>query len=236
MLHGLRKDGSRFPVEINLSAIRTADGPKVLAVIADITERERLRQDTEAHAAELEQSRDRAEAANRAKSDFVANMSHEIRTPMNAVLGMAHLLGNTPLTAQQRKYLNMVQASGHTLLAILNDVLDFSKIEARHMELAPVDFDLDEAMSSLATTMTMNAGDKELELAIAVAPDVPRQLHGDALRQRHQIHGTGRSGGARDAGRPRRRPCHAAVRSGRHGHRHQRSAAGAIVQCVHAGR
>jgi PAS domain S-box-containing protein len=182
MLHGLRKDGSRFPVEINLSAIRTADGPKVLAVIADITERERLRQDTEAHAAELEQSRDRAEAANRAKSDFVANMSHEIRTPMNAVLGMAHLLGNTPLTAQQRKYLNMVQASGHTLLAILNDVLDFSKIEARHMELAPVDFDLDEAMSSLATTMTMNAGDKELELAIAVAPDVPRQLHGDALR------------------------------------------------------
>ena len=182
MLEGLRKDGSRFPAEINLSAIRTGEGQKVLAVIADITERERVRQDREAHALLLEQSRDRAEAANRAKSDFVANMSHEIRTPMNAVLGMAHLLGNTPLTAQQRKYLNMVQASGQTLLAILNDVLDFSKIEARHMELAPVDFDLDDTMSSLATTMTMNAGEKELELAIAVAPDVPRRLHGDALR------------------------------------------------------
>ncbi|MRV70945.1 response regulator [Duganella sp. FT92W] len=181
-LHGLRKDGARFPAEISLSAIHTGEGQKVLAVIADITERERLRQDTEAYAAALEQSRDRAEAANRAKSDFVANMSHEIRTPMNAVLGMAHLLGNTPLTAQQRKYLNMVEASGQTLLAILNDVLDFSKIEARRMELAPVDFDLDETMGSLATTMTMNAGEKELELAIAVAQDVPRQLHGDALR------------------------------------------------------
>jgi len=181
-LFGQRKDGSRFPVEVNLSAIQTGEGAKVLAMIADITERHRLQLEVEARAAELEQARDRAEAANRAKSDFVANMSHEIRTPMNAVLGMAYLLGNTPLTAQQRKFLTMVQSSGRTLLAILNDVLDFSKIEARRMELAPTDFDLDEVMSTLATTMTMNAGDKELELAIAVEPDVPRLLHGDALR------------------------------------------------------
>jgi PAS domain S-box-containing protein len=181
-LFGQRKDGSRFPVEVNLSAIQTADGAKVLAMISDITERHRLQLEVEARAAELEQARDRAEAANRAKSDFVANMSHEIRTPMNAVLGMAYLLGNTPLTAQQRKFLTMVQSSGQTLLAILNDVLDFSKIEARRMEVAPTDFDLDEVMSTLATTMTMNAGDKELELAIAVEPDVPRLLHGDALR------------------------------------------------------
>ncbi|KQW89948.1 histidine kinase [Massilia sp. Root418] len=182
-LFGQRKDGSSFPVEINLSAIQTGEGAKkVLAMIADITERHRLQLELEARAAELEQARDRAEAANRAKSDFVANMSHEIRTPMNAVLGMAYLLGNTPLTAQQRKFLNMVQSSGRTLLAILNDVLDFSKIEARRMELAPTDFDLDEVMSTLATTMTMNAGEKELELAIAVEPDVPRLLHGDALR------------------------------------------------------
>ncbi|WP_228894171.1 response regulator [Pseudoduganella aquatica] len=181
-LFGQRKDGSRFPVEINLSAIQTGEGTKVLAMISDITERHRLQGEVQARALELEQARDRAEAANRAKSDFVANMSHEIRTPMNAVLGMAYLLGNTSLTAQQRKYLTMVQASGQTLLGILNDVLDFSKIEARRMELAPTDFDLGDVIGTLATTMTMNAGEKELELAIAVEPDVPRLLHGDALR------------------------------------------------------
>ncbi|WP_317203294.1 response regulator [Janthinobacterium sp.] len=182
VLWGLRRDGSEFPVEISLSAVQTDQGTKVLSVIADITERHRLQLEVEARAVELENERDRAEAANRAKSDFVANMSHEIRTPLNAVLGMAYLLGNTSLSAEQRKYLTMVRVSGQSLLGILNDVLDYSKIEARRMELAPVEFDLDEVMNTLATTMTMNAGEKELELAIGVDAEVPRRLRGDALR------------------------------------------------------
>ncbi|USX17723.1 CHASE domain-containing protein [Oxalobacteraceae bacterium OTU3REALA1] len=127
-------------------------------------------------------ARDLAEAASRAKTEFVANMSHEIRTPLNAVLGMTHLLNNTPLSADQQKYLEMIRTSGNSLLGILNDVLDFSKIEAGRMELSPAPFQLGAVLETLANIMTVNGGEKDLELAIGIEPGVPQALVGDGHR------------------------------------------------------
>jgi len=127
-------------------------------------------------------SEQRAEAASRAKSEFVANMSHEIRTPMNAVLGVAYLLENTPLSREQKEYVHMIRSSGQVLLGILNDVLDFSKIEAGRMELAPQPFLLREVLDSLSNVMTLPATARGISLAIGAEDNVPAVLVGDAMR------------------------------------------------------
>jgi two-component system sensor histidine kinase/response regulator len=173
----VRQDGSRLPVNLVVSAIRDADDAVIgyLGIANDITEQKQLQ-------ASLTQAKEAAEAASGAKSQFVANMSHEIRTPLNAVLGMTHLLARTPLSEDQEKYLDMIRVSGQALLNVLNDILDFSKIEAGRMELAPDQFQLGEMLTALSTIMAVNAGDKELELAIGIDPHVPAMLYGDVLR------------------------------------------------------
>ncbi|GGC62233.1 histidine kinase [Undibacterium terreum] len=151
-------------------------------LISDITELKHAQLSLEQTNKMLQARTREAEAASRAKSEFVANMSHEIRTPLNAVLGMAYLLDSSGLTAEQKKYLEMIKVSGQTLLSILNDILDFSKVEAGRMELSLTDFQLADVLNAVATIMTVNAGEKDLELAIAVEPGVPKVLMGDALR------------------------------------------------------
>jgi signal transduction histidine kinase/CheY-like chemotaxis protein/HPt (histidine-containing phosphotransfer) domain-containing protein len=126
----------------------------------------------------------RAEAATRAKSEFLAVMSHEIRTPMNGVLGMAHLLLDTPLADAQRRQVETLRDSGQALLTILNDILDFSKMEAGRLELATEDFDLGRVVASVAALLTPRAGEKGLRLRASVAPGTPTALRGDAGRLR----------------------------------------------------
>jgi signal transduction histidine kinase/CheY-like chemotaxis protein/HPt (histidine-containing phosphotransfer) domain-containing protein len=129
----------------------------------------------------------RADAATRAKSEFLAVMSHEIRTPMNGVLGMAHLLLDTPLTAAQRRQAETLRDSGEALLTILNDILDFSKMEAGKLELADEDFDLERVVGSVTALMTPRAHEKGLALRASVASEVPTALRGDAGRLRQVL-------------------------------------------------
>ncbi|HEY0489199.1 MAG TPA: response regulator [Telluria sp.] len=181
-VQALRRDGSEIAVELSVAGFHNGAGYVANAFMSDITERHRLAREIAARATELEHERDRAQAASRAKSEFVANMSHELRTPMNAVLGMAHLLGLTDLKDEQKRYVEMIRDSGRSLLGIMNDILDFSKVEAGRMQLEEGRFLLGDVLGAVATIMSVNAGDKDLDLAIGVNPDVPQVLHGDAMR------------------------------------------------------
>ncbi|HJW85527.1 MAG TPA: ATP-binding protein, partial [Candidatus Brocadiaceae bacterium] len=133
----------------------------------------------------LRQAKKVADDASRAKSEFVANISHEVRTPLNAVIGLAGLALKTPDTAAQREYMEMIKASGETLLNLANDVLDLSKIESGKWELANMDFDLRETVQKGVGALAFQARMKGLDFRVSIAADVPDRLYGDpqSLRQ-----------------------------------------------------
>jgi signal transduction histidine kinase/DNA-binding response OmpR family regulator len=172
------RDGARWIAwrEVTVRA-EEGKGPETQGVGRDVTDRT-----VTEHA--LADARDAAHAANRAKSRFLAMVSHEIRTPLNGILGMAGLLGETPLTPEQTTYATAVKTSGETLLALIEEILDFSKIEAGKLELEARPFALAGFVEGAVELLSTRAQGKGLEIACYVDERLPDRVVGDAARLR----------------------------------------------------
>ena len=173
-----RSDGQIIWISENARAVRSATGELLFyeGSVHEISARKK--------AESLEQQKEAAEAANRAKSDFLANMSHEIRTPLNGVIGMLDLLVGTEMGKQQQRYAEIARASADLLLSVINDILDFSKIEAGKLELESTDFNIRSVLEDTTEMLMCKAEKKGLELVCHIPPDLPAAVRGDPSRLR----------------------------------------------------
>ena len=152
------------------------------ALGSDVTELKRSELKLQELNEQLMRARDRAEAASRAKSEFVANMSHEIRTPMNAITGLARLLEEAPLERRERSYVNKIQLATQSLLGVVNDVLDFSKIEVGQLRLEQAPFKLEQLLAGTSVLVANSAWDKGVEPVFDISPTLPLEVIGDVMR------------------------------------------------------
>jgi len=193
-----RKDGSTYHEDVTITPLVNADGKTshFIGIMQDVTERKRAEEeirlsnvalaDANARLLQAVEQAERlavkAERANAAKSQFLANVSHEIRTPMNAIIGVGHLLKDSPLSRQQREHLQTLSLSADALLLIIDDILDFSKIEAGKLEVDAVRFAPAPLFEEVVGLFAAAARGKELELRCELAPELPGELIGDRLR------------------------------------------------------
>ncbi len=234
-----RKDGELVSVRASAARVEGVGEPGMFVLYEDIT-------DEIAARTALQEAKESAERVAQMRSAFLANMSHEIRTPMNAVLGLAELLLDTELTADQRRSLGLIQSSGETLLTLLNDILDLSKIEAESLQLETVPFDLPRLVDGTVSLMGVKARENKIELLADMPSSVPEQVRGDPTRLRQVL--TNLVGNAVKFTHEgevvlsvrlvseRQGPRHAALHRARHRHRDPRAAAAVHLPGVQPGR